>query len=86
MGSFCVFIIHLALHACVATLGAIVKEHGAYWAGFSMLWSFSVAYVLAVGLFQTVTWAQHPTATPNPFFNVDRRVIYLANRVNDVVI
>jgi ferrous iron transport protein B len=48
---------------CVATVGAIVKEHGSYWAGFSMLWSFSVAYVLAVGLYQSVTWAEHPESS-----------------------
>ena len=48
---------------CVATVGAIVKEHGNFWAGFSMLWSFSVAYVLAVGTYQIVTWSAHPTAS-----------------------
>jgi len=45
---------------CVATVGAIVKEHGKFWAGFSMLWSFSVAYVLAVGVYQLAMWEQHP--------------------------
>ncbi|MGR6874475.1 ferrous iron transport protein B [Pseudomonas sp. HK3] len=48
---------------CVATVGAIVKEHGNFWAGFSMLWSFSVAYVLAVGVYQLVTWQLHPTSS-----------------------
>ncbi|GAA6133710.1 Fe(2+) transporter permease subunit FeoB [Oceaniserpentilla sp. 4NH20-0058] len=48
---------------CVATVGAIVKEHGNYWAGFSMLWSFSVAYVLAVGVYQIAMWSLHPTSS-----------------------
>jgi ferrous iron transport protein B len=48
---------------CVATLGAIAKEHGTYWAGFSMLWSFSIAYTLSVILFQAVNWSQHPTSS-----------------------
>jgi ferrous iron transport protein B len=62
-GAFVYLLFILLYMPCVATLGAIVKEHGAYWAGFSMLWSFSVAYVLAVGLYQGVTWAQHPTSS-----------------------
>ncbi|OUS39292.1 ferrous iron transport protein B, partial [Oleispira antarctica] len=49
-GAFVYLLFILLYMPCVATLGAIVKEHGAYWAGFSMLWSFSVAYVFAVGL------------------------------------
>jgi ferrous iron transport protein B len=62
-GAFVYLLFILLYMPCVATLGAIVKEHGTYWAGFSMLWSFSVAYVLAVGLFQAVTWQQHPTSS-----------------------
>ncbi|MFT4763363.1 MAG: ferrous iron transport protein B [Oleispira sp.] len=62
-GAFVYLLFILLYMPCVATLGAIVKEHGAYWAGFSMLWSFSVAYVLAVGLFQAATWSQHPTSS-----------------------
>ena len=48
---------------CVATVGAIVKEHGNFWAGFSMLWSFSVAYVLAVSFYQIATWQLHPLSS-----------------------
>jgi len=62
-GAFVYLLFILLYMPCVATLGAIVKEHGTYWAGFSMLWSFSVAYVLAVGLYQTATWAEHPTSS-----------------------
>lgn len=62
-GAFVYLLFILLYMPCVATLGAIVKEHGTYWAGFSMLWSFSVAYVLAVGLYQGVTWSDHPTSS-----------------------
>jgi len=59
-GAFVYLLFILLYMPCVATVGAIVKEHGGYWAGFSMLWSFSVAYCLSVGIFQVVTWNQHP--------------------------
>jgi ferrous iron transport protein B len=62
-GAFVYLLFILLYMPCVATVGAIVKEHGSYWAGFSMLWSFSVAYVLAVGLYQGVTWAEHPESS-----------------------
>ena len=62
-GAFVYLLFILLYMPCVATLGAIVKEHGTYWAGFSMLWSFSVAYVLSVVLFQAVTWSEHSTSS-----------------------
>jgi ferrous iron transport protein B len=62
-GAFVYLLFILLYMPCVATLGAIVKEHGTYWAGFSMLWSFSVAYVLSVILYQGATWAEHPTSS-----------------------
>jgi len=61
--AFCYLLFILLYMPCVATVGAIVKEHGHYWAGFSMLWSFSVAYVLSVGLYQLVNWQAHPTTS-----------------------
>tara|TARA_B100000446_G_C10548940_1_gene339534 strand:+ start:2064 stop:4262 length:2199 start_codon:yes stop_codon:yes gene_type:complete len=62
-GAFVYLLFILLYMPCVATLGAIVKEHGTYWAGFSMLWSFSVAYVLSVILYQGATWAEHPSSS-----------------------
>ena len=62
-GAFVYLMFILLYMPCVATVGAIIKEHGHYWAGFSMLWSLSVAYVLSVGLFQVVTWQQHPQSS-----------------------
>jgi ferrous iron transport protein B len=61
--AFCYLLFILLYMPCVATVGAIVKEHGNFWAGFSMLWSFSVAYVLAVGVYQLATWQQHPVSS-----------------------
>lgn len=59
--AFCYLLFILLYMPCVATVGAIVKEHGSFWAGFSMLWSFSVAYVLSVGVYQIATWDLHPS-------------------------
>lgn len=38
---------------CIATLGAIYKEYGLFWTGFSTIWSTMAAYVVAVVLYQT---------------------------------
>ena len=46
---------------CVATIGAIIKEHGHYWAGFSMAWSLSLSYVLAVVIYQASIYQQNPS-------------------------
>lgn len=51
-GAFAYLLFVLLYMPCVATVGALVKEHGKYWAGFSMLWSFSLAYTLAVSVYQ----------------------------------
>ncbi len=51
-GAFSYLLFILLYMPCVATVGAIIKEHGKYWAGFSMLWSFSLAYTLAVSVYQ----------------------------------
>ncbi|MCP5160891.1 MAG: ferrous iron transport protein B [Hahellaceae bacterium] len=51
-GAFSYLLFVLLYMPCVATVGAIIKEHGKYWAGFSMLWSFSLAYTLSVSVYQ----------------------------------
>ena len=38
---------------CIATLGAVYKEYGLFWAVFSAIWSTMAAYVIAVVLYQT---------------------------------
>jgi ferrous iron transport protein B len=45
---------------CVATLGAIYKEAGGFWAFFSAAWNTLIAYGLAVSCYQLGTFAAHP--------------------------
>ena len=45
---------------CVATVGVIFRELGGFWATFSVAWSLTLAYGLAVVCFQVGTWALHP--------------------------
>lgn len=45
---------------CVATVGVIFRELGGYWATFSVIWSMTMAYGLAVVCFHVGSWGQHP--------------------------
>ena len=45
---------------CVATLGVIFKEQGAFWAVFSAGWSFTIAYSSAVVVYQLPTVLSQP--------------------------
>jgi ferrous iron transport protein B len=45
---------------CVSTIGALNREVGKGWAWLSTIWSFAIAYVVAVGFYQSVTWYLHP--------------------------
>ncbi len=58
------YLLFVLLYApCVATLGAIYKEMGGFWAGFSLCWSLVLGYATAVLYFQIATMASHPIAT-----------------------
>jgi ferrous iron transport protein B len=59
-GAFVYLLFILLYMPCVATIGAIIKEHGHYWAGFSMVWSLSLSYVLAVVIYQASIYSQQP--------------------------
>lgn len=48
---------------CVATLGAIYKEAGGFWAFFSAMWNTVIAYGLAVICFQLGTFSNHPQSS-----------------------
>lgn len=48
---------------CVATLGAIYKESGGFWASFTTVWTFVTAYTVAVGYYQIATFTQHPSSS-----------------------
>ena len=45
---------------CVATVGALLRELGSYFAVFSVVWSLTLAYSLAVICYQIGTVAHHP--------------------------
>lgn len=60
-GAFVYLLFILLYMPCVATIGAIIKEHGHYWAGFSMAWSLSLSYVLAVVIYQASIYQQNPS-------------------------
>ena len=46
----------------VATLGAIYKELGGFWAFFSATWNTVIAYTLAVTVYQAGTFARDPVS------------------------
>lgn len=48
---------------CVATLGAIYKESGGFWAFFSAAWNTLIAYAAAVICYQFGTFAAHPQSS-----------------------
>jgi ferrous iron transport protein B len=45
---------------CISTMSVLAREIGKVWAWGSILWSFNVAYVLAVIFYQAATWFAHP--------------------------
>lgn len=53
LGAFSYLLFVLLYVPCVATLGAVHKEQGVFWAGFSALWSTIIAYAVAVFVYQT---------------------------------
>jgi len=52
LGAFAYLLFVLLYMPCVATIGAIVKEIGGYWATFSVVWSVTMAYAVAVVCYQ----------------------------------
>lgn len=52
IGAFAYLLFILLYMPCVATIGVIFKEIGAFWAVFSATWSLVVAYSMAVIVFQ----------------------------------
>ncbi len=63
LSAFSYLLFILLYMPCVATIGAIAKEHGNFWAGFSVLWSYSIAYTLAVIAFQVGSFTAHPLSS-----------------------
>lgn len=59
-GAFAYLLFILLYIPCVATIGAIYKELGRFWAVFTVVWTYVTAYAVAVGFYQVATFAQHP--------------------------
>lgn len=52
LGAFSYLVFLLLYVPCVATIGVILRELGGYWATFSVAWSVTIAYTLAVCVYQ----------------------------------
>jgi len=63
LGAFAYLLFVLLYMPCVATVGVIFKEIGAFWASFSVAWSFIVAYTSAVVVYQLGTFASNPATS-----------------------
>ncbi len=62
LGAFAYLLFILLYMPCVATIGVIYKEIGAFWATFSVAWSFVVAYTAATVVYQLGNLAANPGA------------------------
>lgn len=60
LGAFAYLLFILLYMPCVATIGVIYKEIGSFWAGFSVAWSFVVAYTGATVVYQLGNLATNP--------------------------
>ena len=60
LGAFSYLLFVLLYMPCVATIGVIYKEIGTFWAGFSVTWSFLMAYGCAVVVYQVGSFSSDP--------------------------
>ena len=60
IGAFSYLLFILLYMPCVATIGVIYKEIGAFWAVFSTAWSVVMAYSVAVAVYQIGSWSNDP--------------------------
>jgi ferrous iron transport protein B len=63
LGAFSYLLFILLYMPCVATIGVIYKELGAFWAGFSTTWSVVIAYSSAVLCYQLGHIAETPATS-----------------------
>ena len=55
------YLLFILLYApCTAAIGAIVREVGANWAKFIVVWTTAIAYIFSVVYYQMATFSQHP--------------------------
>ena len=62
-GAFAYLLFILLYIPCVSTMAAIRQETHAFYMWFSIIWSFLLAYAVAVGFFQLATWTLHPLSS-----------------------
>lgn len=62
-GAYAYLLFILLYIPCVSTMAAIREEASRRWMRFSVLWSFFVAYAVAVGFYQLATFSAHPLAS-----------------------
>jgi len=62
LAAFAYLVFILLYMPCAATIGAIYKELGSFWASFSTLWSIVTAYCVAVISFQIGSFSAAPAA------------------------
>jgi ferrous iron transport protein B len=62
LAAFAYLVFILLYMPCAATIGAIYKELGAFWATFSTTWSVVTAYCFAVIVFQIGSFAAAPAS------------------------
>ncbi len=60
LAAFAYLLFILLYMPCVATIGVIYKEIGRFWAVFSVVWSFVVAYGCAVVVYQLGSFSDNP--------------------------
>lgn len=63
VAAFAYLLFVLLYMPCVATIGAIFKEIGGFWAGFSASWNTVLAYAVAVWCYQIGTFSEHPASS-----------------------
>jgi ferrous iron transport protein B len=63
LAAFAYLVFILLYMPCVATIGAIYKEIGAFWATFSTAWSVATAYCFAVIVYQIGSFAAAPATS-----------------------
>jgi len=62
-GAFAYLLFVLLYFPCVATIGVIVREAGARWAGFVAAWTTGVAFATATLFYQVATFERHPLSS-----------------------
>lgn len=60
IGAFAYLLFVLLYIPCVATIGAIHKELGGFWAGFTVVWTYATAYAVSVIFYQAATFERYP--------------------------